>query len=197
MTHPFPRRRLLVPAATILLAGCATSPQPALYTIAMVPGDARAGGPRVVVVQAVVLASYLERQSIVRSSENYRLDVMSNEWWGEPLAAMLGRVLVDELGQRLPASSVLSESGGISASPNATVELNVQHLDKDASGALILQAQAGVAIKGRGAPLLRSFRIAVPTPTPDTAGQVAATSTAVGQLADGLAALLLSAPASR
>lgn len=191
-----PRRSLALLAAS-WLAACATSPPPALYTIATLAGDARAGGPRVVVVQSLVLASYLERQSIVRSSENYRLDVMANDWWGEPLAAMLGRVLVDELGQRLPTSTVLSESGGISVSPNATIELNVQRLDKDTSGAVILQAQAGVSIKGRGAPILRGFRFAVPTPTPDIAGQVAATSTALGQLADGLAALLLAAPASR
>ena len=30
------------------------------------------------------------------SSENYRLDVMSNDWWGEPLGAMLSRVLTEE-----------------------------------------------------------------------------------------------------
>ena len=61
-----------------------------------------AGGPKVIVLQQIGLARYLERSQIVRSSENYRLDVMPNDWWGEPLGAMLSRVLIDELSQRLP-----------------------------------------------------------------------------------------------
>ena len=62
------------------------------------------------------IARFLERSQIVRSSENYRLDVMSNDWWGEPLGAMVSRVLVEELGQRLPQSTVIGESGAVSAS---------------------------------------------------------------------------------
>ena len=85
---------------------------------------------------------------------------MENDWWGEPLAAMLSRVLVSELSQRLPQSVVLSESGAVSSPPDATIALNVQRLDEDAAGNLILQAQAGVSFKGRGAPALRSFRFA-------------------------------------
>ena len=40
-------------------------------------------------LRQIGLARYLERSQIVRSSENYRLDVMANDWWGEPLGAML------------------------------------------------------------------------------------------------------------
>ncbi len=150
-----------------------------------------------VLLQQIVLARYLERQQIIRSSENYRLDVMSNDWWGEPLNAMIGRVLVDELGQRLPGSTVLGENGGISSSPDATIELNIQRLDKDASGTLIMQAQAGVEFKGKGAPVLRGFRFSVVPPTQDVTGEVAAISTAVGQLADGLVETLRIPRASR
>jgi uncharacterized lipoprotein YmbA len=42
----------------------------------------------------------------VRSSEDFRLDVSGNDWWGEPLDAMMGRVLTQELTQRLPGSTV-------------------------------------------------------------------------------------------
>ncbi len=190
------RRSVSVLSVAAMLAACTSSPVPVLFTIAPVPASARRGGPRVVVLQQVVLARYLERQQVIRSSENYRLDVMSNDWWGEPLNAMLGRVLVDELGQRLQGSTVLSENSGISSSPDATIELNVQRLDKDASGTLILQAQAGVTFKGKGSPVLRAFRFTVVPPAPDVTGEVAAISTAVGQLADGLAEMLAS-PAKR
>jgi uncharacterized lipoprotein YmbA len=176
------------------LAAC-SSPSPDLYTIAPVPGVQQRASPKVIVLQQIGLERYLERLQIVRSSEDYKLDVMSNDWWGEPLAAMLSRVLVDELQQRLPQSVVISEVGAVSAPADATVTLNIQRMDKDASGNLILSAQAGIIFKGRAAtPMLRNFRFSVTPDSPRIPGEVAAISTAVGQLADGLAAMLVARP---
>jgi uncharacterized lipoprotein YmbA len=172
------------------IAAC-SSPSPVLYTIAPVQGPVQPGAPKVIALQQISTAHYLERSQIVRSSENYRLDVMSNDWWGEPLSAMLSRVLTEELGQRLPQSTVIGETGAVSASPDATVELNVQRLDEDASGNVILQAQASVSFKGRPGPVLRSFRFVVTPPAADIQGEVTAISTALGQLADGLASMLV------
>jgi uncharacterized protein len=183
--------KLAVLALAALLTAC-SSPSPVLYTIAPVQGRVQPGGPKVIALQQISTARFLERSQIVRSSENYRLDVMANDWWGEPLGAMLSRVLVEELSQRLPQSTVVSESGAVSASPDATIELNMQRLDEDASGKLILQAQVSVGFKGRrGGPVLRSFRFVATPPTPDIQGEVSAISTAVGQLADGIASMLV------
>jgi uncharacterized protein len=181
------RRAALVLAAT--LAAC-SSPSPVLYTIAPVQGPVQTAAPKVIALQQIGTARYLERSEIVRSSENYRLDVMSNDWWGEPLAAMLGRVLIEELGQRLPQSTVVGETGAVSVSPDATIALNMQRLDEDASGNLVLQAQASVNFKGRPATVLRNFRFVAAPPAPGIQGEVSAISTAVGQLADGLASML-------
>ena len=79
--------RLVASACLAALAAC-SSPSPVLYTIAPASGAVQSGGPKVVALQQISLARYLERSQIVRSSENYRLDVMSNDWWGEPLGAM-------------------------------------------------------------------------------------------------------------
>ena len=182
--------RLAVLGLLTVIAAC-SSPSPVLYTIAPVQGPVQPGGPKVIVLQQISTAHYLERSQIVRSSENYRLDVMSNDWWGEPLSAMLSRVLTEELGQRLPQSTVIGETGAVSASPDATVELNVQRLDEDASGNVVLQAQASVSFKGRPGPVLRSFRFVVTPPAADIQGEVTAISTALGQLADGLALMLV------
>jgi len=183
------RRAALVLAAA--LASC-SSPSPVLYTIAPAPGPVQTGGPKVVALQQISMPRYLERSQIVRSSENYRLDVMSNDWWGEPLSAMMSRVLIEELSQRLPQSTVIGESGAVTASPDATIELNFQRLDEDASGNLVLQAQASVSFKGRTGSVLRNFRFVVTPPAPGTEGEVTAISMAVGQLADGLASALTS-----
>jgi len=100
------------------LAAC-SSPAPVLYTIAPVQGKVLSGAPKVIALQQLSIARYLERSQIVASSENYHLDVMENDWWGEPLGAMLSRVLVEELGQRLPQSTVISESGSTKTRPAA------------------------------------------------------------------------------
>ena len=72
-------------ASLAMLAACSLAQSGALHDR---PGtgrdaDRRAEGGRC--CSQIGLARYLERSQIVRSSENYRLDVMSNDWWGEPL----------------------------------------------------------------------------------------------------------------
>jgi uncharacterized protein len=193
------RPRLAAPArcaAAALFVGLAacSSPNPVLYTVAVAPGTVQAGGPRVVLVQQVAIAHFLERSQIVRSSENYRLDVMENDWWGEPLAPMVNRVLVEELSQRLPQSTVIADNGAVSARPDATVAVNILRLDEDAAGGLVLQAQVGVRATGQKEPELRNFRFVVTPPAPGIGGEVAAISTALGRLADGIGAMLATLP---
>ena len=108
-------RRLLALGGVAALAGC-RSPEPVLYTILPQPGTQRRGGPRTVAVREVSLARYLDRLQIVRSANEFRLDVAGNDWWGESLDAMLTRVLVGNLAQRLPASSVVATGGAITVS---------------------------------------------------------------------------------
>ena len=129
-----------------VLASC-SSPNPKLYVLAMVPGKTHHGAPAVIELRAIAIAHYLERSQIVRSSEGYRLDVLSNEWWGEPLDSMMGRILVQELNQRLPGSTVYSDSGAISTPADATVEINLQRFDLDRDGDVLLAAQ--IAVEGK------------------------------------------------
>jgi len=173
-----------------VLAACGASKDPLLYTIAPVNGTTQSHAPKIVLLETVDIPRYLDRAQIVRSSEDYRLDLKTDDWWGEPLAAMLRRVLQQELGQRLPASVVLSETGAVSASPDATIDVDLQRLDEDASGTVVLQAQVSVLFKGAKQPVLRNFRLTAPTSAPGAAGEVAAISNAVGQFADGLTAML-------
>lgn len=174
----------------LTLAGC-SSPDPVLYTIVPAAGTAQFAGPPIVLLDHIDIPRYLDRSQIVQSSENYRLDVKSNDWWGEPVSPMLRRILRQELTQRLPRSTVLSESGAVSATPDATIDLDLQRLDQDASGNVVLEAEASLTLKGRKQPILRSFHFSVPSPVRTSAGEVAAISAAVGQLADGLAAMVV------
>ncbi|MBS0547455.1 MAG: membrane integrity-associated transporter subunit PqiC [Proteobacteria bacterium] len=188
------RRRLAslaVPALGLpLLAAACSSPEPALYTVAVRQGPVLSGGPRVVQLRDLGLASYLDRKEVVRSSEGYKLGVASNDWWGETLSTMLSRVIVVGLSQRLPDSSVYSEAGAILADPNAIVSVNIQRLDLDAGGALQLLAQAAIEFNRPKRSAAKTFRISKAAPSANVSGQVAAISDAIGELTDGLAALL-------
>jgi uncharacterized lipoprotein YmbA len=190
-SHSLPgRRHFLGLAVPLVAAGCGSSPQPALYTLTVKPGPVLTGGPPIVQLREIGLARYLDRREIVRSSDGNRLDVAYNDWWGESLGAMLARVLVVGLSQRLPGSSIYNESGAIASDPNAILAVNIQRLDVDSSGTLQLLAQAAVEFNRPRKSAARTFTIARPVPAPTVAGHVAAASDAVGELTDGLAALL-------
>ena len=179
-------RRLVLLAVAGLPNACA-SPNPVLYVLAPVPGPKHVGAPAVVELRAISIAHYLERSQIVRSSEDYKVDVLPNEWWGEPLASMMGRVLVQELSQRLPSTTVYADSGAISVPANAAVAINLQRFDLAREGAVLLSAQIAVEGKARSS---RGVAITVRPAAATTPALVAAMSAATGQLADVIAGML-------
>ncbi len=188
-------KRWVAVAVLAALAAC-SSPDPVLYTIAPINGHEREGAPRAIGIEQISLARYLERSEVVRSTEGYRVVVMANDWWGEPLGAMLSRVLVTELQQRLSGSNVVSEAGAVVVPFDTSIALNVERLDEDVPGRVVLQAQAVVHRKGKSRAVLRSFRFSATSPSLGTAGEVAAISNTIAQLADALAALIVETSAN-
>jgi uncharacterized lipoprotein YmbA len=186
------RRAALV--ALVALPVACSSPNPTLYVLAPVSGTPRKGAPRTVALRAIAIPHYLERSQIVRSSEGYRMEVLANEWWGEPLDTMISRILVQELNQRLPGSAVYADNGAISTRPDATVEINLQRFDLDRDGAVLLVAQ--IAVDGRRAASL-AVSLTVRPEDATTPALVAAMSSANAQLADTVAAMLAPPPASQ
>jgi uncharacterized lipoprotein YmbA len=179
------RRWALLALAAVPVA--CSSPNPTLYVLAPVVGPTRSGAPRTIALRAIAIAHYLERSQIVRSSEGYRMDMLSNEWWGEPLDTMISRILVQELNQRLPGSTVYSDNGAISTPPDATVEINLQRFDLDSQGALLLSAQ--VAVDGRVS-ASRGVSFTIRPAASTTPALVAAMSEATGRLADTITLML-------
>ena len=174
--------------AALAMVGACSSPNPALYTLSVVPGPIVARGPAVVSVREVSIARYLERPQLTRASGANRLDVRANEWWGEPLAPMLTRVLVEDLSQLLPDSVVFGENGAINSPADATVEVNIERLDATSPQTVDLIAHSAVLFPpGKGQRSLRTIRAQKPTPSMDVPGEVAAMSAAVGQLAGSIA----------
>lgn len=194
------RLRLAMAMCATLIAASCSSPDPTLYTLAPVPGTVVSGAPKVIAVHGVGVAQYLVRSPIVQTSGDYRIVLRPGSWWGEPIDAMLGRVLVQNLAQRLPQSTVYASSGALGgSSPDASIELEVQRLDLDRDGQLLLIAQASVSFENRTSVDMRSFHISQRPPSASVEGQIAATSAALAQVADGIAAILAakSTPAAK
>lgn len=180
------RRVLLL----MTLVGCSRSPEPSLYTLAALPGQARPGGPATVELRRPGLAGYLDRPEIVRAAGPYRVGVSGTERWAEPFGDMLGRVLAENLTYRMPGSAIFTEAGGLSASGDAVVELDVQRFDADASGLVTLLAQLAVRHNGSRRPAPQTVRLTVPAASPATSDTVMAMSQALGRLADTTSGLL-------
>lgn len=178
----------------MLLAGC-RSAEPLYYTLAPRPGtDVGTGagpGPKLVELRRIGIAGYLDRPEIVRNGGDYRLRIAAGERWGESLGDLVARVLAEDLNTRLPGSSVFTSAGSISATPDATVELDLQRFDPDASGQVVLLAQVAVSReRSRSRAVAQTVRLVVTPTGPATTELVAAMSTALGQLADRIAPML-------
>ena len=171
----------------VLTAGGCSSPEPAYYTLQPTNGATLPGGTRLVEVVRPGLAGYLDRSDIVLKQSDYRLSVDSQVRWGEPLADMIGRVLAQDLTQRLPGSSVFSNDGAIGADPAVRVEINVQRFDSESDGSVRLVADVAVE-RGLSHTPFASHAVTLQAPGGAGAGGlVAAMSALLGELADQVA----------
>ena len=183
-------RRFAWIAVAAGLAGCASS-DPNYYMLQPVPGTAVQGAAlgtaRSVEVRKPGLAGYLDRSDVVLKSADYRLSVTSGERWAEPLGDMIGRVLTQDLSQRLPGVNVFGEDGAISADADSRVEVNIQQFDTDGSGTVTLVAQIAIEAGRTHVPVAsRHVVLTAPVGSPGAGGLAAAMSALLGQLADAV-----------
>ncbi len=177
-------------AALLLVVGACASPDPVLFTLAAEPGNVLHTRPGAVELRRINLARYLDRNGIVRNASPYRVTVTDEQRWAEPLGRMLERVLAANLASRLPDKTVYTDSSGITQKSPIVVSIDVQRLDPDPAGDVVLVGQASIAPDDRNAAITRSFRIVRQPASAGTENLVAAMSAAVAELSDQLAVLL-------
>jgi uncharacterized lipoprotein YmbA len=123
---------------------CASSPEPQFYTLFPHEGRTWVGEPLEVQLGRPGLPGYLDRPQIVRHEQPGKLEFSGADRWGAPLDGMIGSILVQNLAQRLPSASVYGESGAISSSPDALVEVDIQRFELTERGSVELVAQVAV-----------------------------------------------------
>lgn len=179
------RRHLLL---GLVVAGCA-SPDPVLYRLTPVPGPERRGAPALIELRQLGLPGYLDRPQLIRAAAESRLEVVGGARWGEPLGDLAGRILAEDLMQRLPGSSVFTETGTLRGEPGLTIEVEVQRFESGPDPVVHLLAQVALRTPGRRNSRAQVVRLEVPVSGAGTGGIVAAMSAALGQLADAIAGL--------
>ena len=187
------RRAFLVAVAySATLTACRSAPA-RTYTLASTPGTARPGAPVAIVIRDIALPKYLDRPQIVRYGDAYELTLSDFERWGEPLSDMVGRLLVENLSQRLPRSTIYLAASPVAAPADAILDVDITRFEAAASGDVLLEARWAVRDEASdNTRWSQSTRFTATPVTSDTAALVAAMSDALGQLSDAMADSLVS-----
>ncbi|WP_332350059.1 MULTISPECIES: PqiC family protein [Asaia] len=187
-SHRAMRRPVAVAALSLLamtgLSACGSDPT--LYSIAPVPGVAQQGGPVVVEVRTPVVTASLDRDEIVRQDKDYKLGIAKGNAWSEGIGDMIGRVLTQDLAQRLPGTTVFAQNDAVSTKPLAFVELTVTAFNADQQGNASLVGSLSVhgEKSGIGPNLTIPVQLQTHLENKQANTLVAGLSTLTGQLAD-------------
>jgi uncharacterized lipoprotein YmbA len=172
----------------LLCSACGSSPSTAYYALAATSGAMKRTSLGTVEVRRPSVAGYLDRAEILTQWNGHRLQLADSACWGEPISAMIGRVLAENLTTRLQGTIVFS-AADLSIQAPTVVELAIWKFDLDPDGSIHLDALT--SIRSQGQPSTRAIALRARPATPDTNAVVAAMSQLLGQLADDIATALV------
>ena len=180
--------------ATLLLAGCASSPPSKFYTLTSTPASAAASSAATAAlpirVASVHIPPMLDRQEIARPSAGNQLEINGQERWDAPLDEMIQQVLTRDLLTRLPAGKVILPSAPAPANLQS-IALNVLQFQSDVTGSVVLEGSWSLVPAHATSPILiRDFRYTAAASSHSTADEVSTMSALLGQLADEIASSL-------
>ena len=183
-------------AVLTVLAGCASAPTN-YFRLAAIPGAVNNRPSLKIAVRSINIPGYLDQNGIAKAGAVYEYSTFANDIWAEPLNDMLQDVAVQELSQRLPASTVIGSGGSIASAADLLIEANVLRFDPDSTGLITLSVQ--IALKsGQDYHNLtvQSFSATATPSGADVTSTVAAMSALWAKFADQLAMLCAQQSAS-
>lgn len=150
-------------------------------------------GLNVIEIRTPSISARLDRDSIVKGSQNYRLNIEENAAWASPPAEMVGHILVEDLSQRLPGKIIFSQNDSVGVSPQICLELSLTHFELDRSGHAVIEGILSLHQPGAIAGKERAVSVHWLSPEKVQGGMasfVAALSQGVGAISDQAVELL-------
>jgi uncharacterized lipoprotein YmbA len=190
-------RRALLAAVPALLAACGSTPTTEVFTLTRAgsPPPPASGRPILVHVDRATVAGYFDRAQLVTRRADYRVSFHEFAVWGEPIADLITRAVVDDLAQRFGADQVMATPSPRPKPPTWRIELDITRFDVTEAGIATLDARWNL-LSGRTDALAASRReiIEAPAQAPLTnAARVAALRETLAALAERIAAAIATA----
>lgn len=182
-------------ALLVLLAGCATRPDPKIYLLGT-PAEPAAGvrndiGRKVIELKRVLIPDHLDSTDILLRTGANELKASETGIWGERLSVGITQALAGALARRFPSALVVARPPA--TPPTLQILVDVTALQADAGGDCVLSANWTVlrprdnaGTQQTVASAQGSFRTRADAP--GDAALVAAITGAINQLADQIAA---------
>lgn len=135
-----PAHRSLVAATLLVLAACASSPQPRFYTLE--PVATATGGPALtgrVSVGPVAIPAAVDRPQFVTGAGQNRVDVDEFDRWAEPLQDGVARVVANNLATLLGTPEVAAEPLA-NFQPDWRVTIRIQRFESVPGQSAVIEA---------------------------------------------------------
>jgi uncharacterized protein len=196
-----PTGAIVTVLASLVAAGCGSSPPSRFYTLTSVAPAARSASlePRTVspgtasallVLGRLTLPSVLDRPEIVTRLSATRIDYSDVRRWAAPLDQMARQVLSDDLASRTGRPATMTDGTPL------VLALEISQFDADPSGQVTLDTRWAVTAAARDTPTMPAEHADLQVlPGPGDSADVAATmSRALAMLADRIVARLPPGP---
>ena len=190
--------RLCLVLQMAVLAGCGTSQPTRYYLLSAGAPDAAGVSVRpelTIGVGPVILPPYLDRRELVSRAGSNELNVAVYDQWAEPLEENFGRVVREDLGQRLATDRIirlpLKRSLRSALVMDYQVAIAVRQFEKTPDGSVVLIARWIVMDNDKNELALRRSRYSQTPAGDDYAAQAAAQSQVLGQLSEEIAATII------
>jgi len=149
-------RRLVIVAAALLAAGCASTPASRFYTLsAQIESVAYTPGPSVSVA-AVTVPDVVDRPQLVVAVNANEVIIVEQHRWAEPLKGELGRVIAENLSRMTGNAHIAAYPQNASLNAEYRVLVDFQRFAGRPEGEVLLDALW--SLRAANGDLLRSGR---------------------------------------
>lgn len=190
MTNPISRLRgILNCTGLVLLAGCASSPEPR-YFILEAPVVSYPAAPiekrRVLMVGPITVSEHLKRRGIASREEQGRVVIHQFDRWAGALDQNIASVVTEILQQKPGSDNVIDYYSNFSADHDYAIKIHIGKFDRVPGNEVALTASWQIGDRANATKTVRSGSFSQPISGLDTGDTVSAMNAALAQLANAV-----------